>query len=993
MLKQIKKKLSLVLATLFACLILSGCFKKFESTSGDTSKSEYDDITRVSELPSCLVRSTSSGWHTVDDFELNFECYPPEDFPTDLIEKVECQNTRVGTWAECDSRLVNNFSSLKEGSNTLRIRAESRANRVSPVKFLTVKVDTLKPSIESLALDGIYNNVPRARFTPSDDASGSGIFRVLCKVEGSGAPGTWYSCGDSSTRNVDLLNLTANETYDFSVKAEDNAGNESSVEVLQFLTAFVAPSELCAISPVVSPTQLTTVPMNFSCASTQPISKRQCRLSGQAWQNCQTATQHILSGLADGNHTFEVRFRNDHNMPSPVATKSFVVDTTPPVINITSADTLGLSSQFAFTTDDSSGISRVECSVAKNGLSPSYEACSQNYFKANLAPGFEYRFLVRAVDNAGNAATKDYIWNTTPPTGLPVCSITSSFPNGYSTSADSTMSFSCFSPHGNVSYPQCRINGEAFGDCSSVNSHIVNGRSDGETVNFCVQTKDLWERPSPLTCLSWKVSTVGPTMNPIAVDIANPYARLFFGSDTPSCPITRYECQMGGPSSSHGWQTCESPKIYSGLLLDQNYTFKARAVTLCNQTSPIESITWSSRLSYQGPRCELVAEDPKPWHTSNTIQARIECEAAPTADKYECSNDGTTWAACTSPVAVTSNATGTVSRYVRGVDDLEVRGPISQAQFNFDLSDPTISISRLFADISSAELFFSVEDQGSGIDVSECKIDGVTTWANCSSPAVYSQSSLRAAGASFTFRARTKDRAGRLSAEKSYTWRNGAWTPYGACVRQPDGSGLKTRTCSNPSPLNGGYSCSGSAQAACTPPPPPTCSNGASNPPACTTCPIGEDFAEDGSCKPIATNSGWGDWGACTASCGGGYQLRDCAEPKDAFSQSSCNAGTGQARLCNMQECCLPSGTYLGKGDVPGYSQSEVTCHSATAPPPVTVDDSSLGCCSNKVTYSNPTEKTVITCGPGTNCSFCTKYTPGVNQPNYNWDAWNVHCK
>ena len=980
--------------SLIFLLGMTGCFKKYESNGG-TSRAEFENVVRTSELPSCSITPVSSNWFTLSQETLAFSCLPAEDTPTDLIEIVECQNSRDNTWEECDSRQNHNFSSLQEGTNTLRLKATSRAGKASPIRTVSLKVDTLPPEINNLSLDGIFNNIPRARFSPSDDASGSGVSRVLCRVVGSGAPGTWYNCGDSATRTTILPNLQANKNYSLSVKAIDAASNESNVEVLNFLTAFVAPVEICQISPINSPTQLTTVVTNFTCASAQPITQRQCRIDSGSWINCQTDTSHTLAGLPDGNHTFEVRFLNNHNMPSPPSQRSFNVDTTAPIVNITNAVTPGLDSRFNYTVSDANNISRIECSIEPSSAAPVFRSCVNVYERNNLNTATEYKFIARATDIAGNSGQAQHIWDTIPPTGLPACSITTSFPNSYSLSKDVTIAFNCHSPNGNVSYPQCKVNSGAWTNCSSVNSDIVLNRTDGENVNFCVKTTDLWNRPSPQTCLPWKVSITPPIMNPIAIDIANPYARLFFSSNTPSCPIDRFECKLTGPSRSHNWQTCQSPVVYSGLLLNQDYQFSSRAVTDCGQTSIPQSVVWKSRQSYQGPRCHLIALDPRPWYKTNSTSARIECETGTTtAESFECSNDGISWAACTSPINISTNTTGTVQKFVRGVDDLQVRGPVSQAEYKFDLTDPQVSISDLQWNSAGANLFFNASDVGSGLQNTECKIEGVTSWANCNSPRVYNQASLKTAGASYTFKVRATDTAGRNSSTASHTWTNGAWGSYGACVRQANDTGLKTRSCDSPALSNQGLACVGSAEASCTPPPPPTCTNGASNHPACTTCPLGQDFATDGSCKPIATDGGWSDWSACTKSCGTGLQFRDCTEPSPLFSQSTCNVGQrGQVRYCNTQPCCLPPGTYLGKGDVPGYSASEVSCQSETMPVPVTVDDSSVGCCSNKVIYSDPAENDLITCGPGTNCSFCPRYVPGVNQPNYNWDKWNVHCK
>eukprot|EP00756_Hemistasia_phaeocysticola_P019779 Hpha_TRINITY_DN15680_c3_g6::TRINITY_DN15680_c3_g6_i3::g.99988::m.99988 len=71
---------------------------------------------------------------------------------------------------------------------------------------------------------------------------------------------------------------------------------------------------------------------------------------------------------------------------------------------------------------------------------------------------------------------------------------------------------------------------------------------------------------------------------------------------------------------------------------------------------------------------------------------------------------------------------------------------------------------------------------------------------------------------------------------------NGGWSNWGPCDKQC-GGGTQTRTCSNPTPANGGAQCSGDSQQVCN-------SNSCSTP----------------------VNGGWSNWGTCDKECGGGTQ-------------------------------------------------------------------------------------------------------------------------
>jgi len=622
-------------------------------------------------------------------------------------------------------------------------------------------------------------------------------------------------------------------------------------------------------------------------------------------------------------------------------------------------------------------------------------ACDQNYGATGLESGRAYIFVVKASDLAGNVSQAAYNWNTTPPTGLPQCSFLTSFPNSYSTQSDVTVAFSCSSTHGPVSFPECKVGSGSWVACSTVGSHILRGLADGAAAELCVRTTDLWNRPSGPACLRWNVSLRAPAMRPLAIDVAHPYARLFFGAEASSCPVANYECKLDGPTSSHDWRSCESSLLYSNLVLNADYVFSARAATRCAQTSDPVTLRWKARAAYRGPVCRAAPTSGTAfpdWIASSPYAVAIACDADPAAQSFECSTDGTTWQACTSPYSIAASVTGDQIRYVRGIDDGGFPGPVSQVALRFDLDNPTVQVESLEWGSSDLKVFTRSQDVGSGVKEIRCSVDGVVANARCSTPQILTASALRTPGATHIFRVTATDHAGRNSPEAQHSWTNGGWSAWGACERQPDNSGRQTRTCTSPAPAGGGLVCAGAAAQTCTPPPPPPCANGATNSPTCTTCPAGMAFRGDGQCATIATNGGWGGWGACSATCGGGTQTRSCAQPRSLYASSTCDAGATQSQACNTGACCLAAGTYLGRGDPPGQIPAEVTCHSSSMPPPVVVSDSTLGCCNNRVRYSSPRVRTVITCGPGTNCSWCTPYIPGLNAPNHNWDDWEARC-
>lgn len=99
----------------------------------------------------------------------------------------------------------------------------------------------------------------------------------------------------------------------------------------------------------------------------------------------------------------------------------------------------------------------------------------------------------------------------------------------------------------------------------------------------------------------------------------------------------------------------------------------------------------------------------------------------------------------------------------------------------------------------------------------------------------------------------------------------GGWSAWGPCSASC-GGGNRTRTCTNPAPAGGGAACVGSGSETC-------------NSQACS----------------VPVNGGWSAWGACSAICGVGTQLRTCTNPAPAAGGAACVGPTSQS--CNTQAC------------------------------------------------------------------------------------------
>lgn len=112
---------------------------------------------------------------------------------------------------------------------------------------------------------------------------------------------------------------------------------------------------------------------------------------------------------------------------------------------------------------------------------------------------------------------------------------------------------------------------------------------------------------------------------------------------------------------------------------------------------------------------------------------------------------------------------------------------------------------------------------------------------------------------------------------------DGRWTPFtpwSKCSKKCGGGTQKrTRTCTNPKPAHGGRGCHGSSYER------QSCNK--------HKCPI---------------NGGWArfsSWSRCTATCGGGTQIRKrrCTNPTPRYGGKPCSGNSCESKACNKHKC------------------------------------------------------------------------------------------
>jgi len=208
----------------------------------------------------------------------------------------ECQ-LDTGGWAACNSPHA--LSGLADGSHTFEVRAkDTLGNTDATPESYTWTVDTTGPvtTLTSTSKPTNPSNVATASFEFNSDES-TATFE--CQLN----TGGWAVCPSPQT-----LSSLADGSHTFEVRAKDTLGNtDATPESYTWTVDTTAPSTtLTSTSKPTNPSNVATASFEFS--SDDSTATFECKLDTGGWAVC--TSQHTLSGLADGSHTFEVRAKD-----------------------------------------------------------------------------------------------------------------------------------------------------------------------------------------------------------------------------------------------------------------------------------------------------------------------------------------------------------------------------------------------------------------------------------------------------------------------------------------------------------------------------------------------------------------------------------------------------------------------------------------------------------------------------------------------------------
>lgn len=221
---------------------------------------------------------------------------------------------------------------VPEGDHVFSVRAvDNFGNTTAMQRAFTVVPDVTPPEISITAHPGLATNVTNADFAMK---VGETDATVSCKLDDT----EWANCTTRTTQRY--TGLAAGE-HTFRYRATDLSNNTAEVSHTWTIDPDAPPVVRLTTFPsgyngLPFSSTTTGVTVNFAVAEAGTVTSRECKLDDRDWETCYSNTQARWTGLAlvEGPHTVSVRATNAAGRTSPVASYTWTVDATRPVITV-----------------------------------------------------------------------------------------------------------------------------------------------------------------------------------------------------------------------------------------------------------------------------------------------------------------------------------------------------------------------------------------------------------------------------------------------------------------------------------------------------------------------------------------------------------------------------------------------------------------------------------------------------------------------------------
>ena len=519
-----------------------------------------------------------------------------------------------------------------EGPHQLAVYAEDLAGNQSSTTLLNWTMDFTAPILSFGEI------LPSA----SSSISSSDLSAVIVGSESMNLSVTLNGSVIAALNPVVLSSLPEGD-YSLSISGVDSAGNASNTITHSFTVDLTAPT-LSLQSDGVSPTNLDLRKFTFSASED---SQFDCDLDGAGFSQCSSPL--VISGIADGEHTFTVR-ATDLAGNSTQANSLWVVDTTAPITYI-NASPINTSILFTLSSNEVDAV--FFCSLDGSA----FVSCAATVNYSGLLTG-DHTFIAKAKDAAGNMDSlgATYLHTVLPPIQT---SITSAQP--FTSPTNSTTMSVTFEASQPASGFLCSLDGAVEVSCTSPASFA--NLSDG-THSLTVKAIDTFGVADATGAShSWLVDITPPS----TLISANQSGKNISFSLSSNELNSTFFCSMDGSA----FTLCSSSLSYTNLP-PGSHTFIAKAQDGVGNLDPVGA---SHSFSVAPPiQTLIVAINPSAALTNATFMT-ITFSANQQASGFKCSLDGSTFSSCTSPISYTELADANHSFTVKATDQFGDEDP------------------------------------------------------------------------------------------------------------------------------------------------------------------------------------------------------------------------------------------------------------------------------------------------------------------------------
>lgn len=424
------------------------------------------------------------------------------------------------------------------------------------------------------------------------------------------------------------------------------------------------------------------------------------------------------------------------------------------------------------TSDSGSGVKSIQCDRQGDG---EFESCGQSVVYNSLVENQNHLLVVKVEDKAGNfSEPKQVNWRSDQSSPSLTVSLG---PSALTADTTPDFSFLTIDTGSGISHLECRVDSASqFSPCQS--EFNLSNLSDGAH-RIEVKTVDRVGRFSNPVVYTWTQDTTVPTVHftskPSLISNANTADFTFSGVNEQQ-GIVSYHCRL----DNGALETCSTFKSISGLSDGEHAFSVVGRDAVGHESSPI---VYRWVVDRSKPTLRLV---DKPNQKSRFDRAHFVLQARDSVSgiqEVQCKLDNGSYGVCPSPYEVNSLSEGSHRFLAKSIDKAGNESEELSYEWLIDKTKPTVTITSgpdNPTNNKKTSFVFNSSDSGSGIDRTECRLDG-RAFRVCVSP-----EKQEVPEGDHIFSVRVFDQAGNVSQIQTYNWSIDVTGPSIEWTQKPD---------------------------------------------------------------------------------------------------------------------------------------------------------------------------------------------------------------